>query len=1371
MSAGVTAVSRYLLAKVLVTIVVVYLVIGVAAIYGLDALDRQRHATESFNRISQLISSTVSALENLSAGGADTASRRELVADILEVFSIEPDVLCVEVADQQNALVIAHWPDHRRCEANRDVTRVTVTLDDPSPWQLNVVIGSENLQAELFWETRYRIMLLLGSLLAVSAILFASFHYWVNRPIKLILDAMEVEREDGAHQALDYDSPDELGQLALAMNTLMATLEQRDISLTEYKQALSSSYQKLEVRAEQLARGESLFVAAFDSAPVGVALRSTDPENPRFMRVNEQFCKMLGYTSEELTSLNVWDITPKDEQAEARQYISFLESGSIGPYTREKRYLRKDGSELWASISVAPVLKEDGKVLHFVAIIIDISAEKMARAERDSMRRLTQDLLDFMPAEVAVVDNNRRFQIRNNSHRKNHPQFNDLEPVPMTASDSMALLSGQPMQREETDEGPEGLRYALAQRFPLRNQKGELYGHGLIRTDITELKSAELQLRQTEAWYREIFELAPEGMLIIDDHGVIHLANDGVKNLLGYRDDEMQGKTVSDLVPEHFREEQGRHFKAFLNSPPEFLLKHEVMALKNGGGMFPVEIKLRRLPKLPDRPQFVSVAVRSLVAQREMQKVTREARKLAEQAARTKSDFLANMSHEIRTPLNAIIGMSRLAMDQSSNARQRDQLSKVLVSARHLLGIVGDILDVSKIEAGKLVLEQIEFAIDKVLADSATMVAQQCSAKGLELILNVDPAIPRRVLGDPLRLSQVIANYTNNALKFTEHGEIEIHAELLRKDDAEVLIKLSVRDTGIGMTHEQISRLFQSFQQADPSISRRYGGTGLGLAICKRFSVMMGGEVGVDSEIGHGSTFWFTAKLKVPEQLSVPVHKANPEGHRVLVVDDNPTVRRVLLQMLRGFGLIVDEARSGIEAIERCLESHKQGFPYDVAFVDLMMAGIDGIEVIKRLHAQVPSQPRLVAVSGFMSGPLQRQAELAGAQRVLQKPLHPSVLLEMVTELVGGEGDLSDSKRFVSRVKPKHLNGISVLLVEDNVLNQEVAAAFLEDWGCEVSLAGDGAQALHLVQENSYDLVLMDIQMPLMDGLEATRAIRVVERLVHLPIVAMTANAMPRDRERCLEAGMNDHISKPIDPDRLLKVILQMVSRAPLPEDEAQAMPLPRPRIEIEGIDTDSGMKRVVHNADLYQSMLRRFVEHAAEFAVESEKAHHQQDWPTLERLAHTLKSTALLIGAGEVSHVAVSLEAAIHEQAGADQIAELTISARHAVDKAAEAIRAWLDQHRVGAVEIDPHGGGGAQLVQELREYLLHDDARTLRLCRDNGAALAAVLGARFEAVKTAVERFDFVSALDLLDEQSAELADVLDEQDKEGLNHDGTS
>jgi len=1365
MFAGPSAVSRHLLAKVLVTIVIVYLLFGAIAVFWLHAIDQDRHSAESLNRISQLISSTVSALENMSSSAGDSATHRALVVDVLEVFSIEPDILCVEVAEQNNALVIAHWPDHRRCEDIRDATRVTVTLDNPSTWQLNVVIGSEQLRAELLWETRHRIMLLLGSLLAVSTILFASFRYWVDRPIKLILDAIEVEREDGAHQTLEYNSPDEIGQLAMAMNMLLATLEQRDIALTEYKQALSSSYQKLEVRAEQLARSESLFVAAFDSAPVGVALRSSDPENPRFFRVNEQFCKMLGYSADELTNLNVWSITPKDELAEARQYISFLGNGSIGPYTREKRYLRKNGTELWASISVAPVLDEDGALAHFVAIIIDISAEKSARAERDSVRRLIQDLLDFMPAEVAVVDKNRRFQIRNNSHRKNNPLMNDLELVPMTAPETVALMSGQVMQREEVDEGPEGLRYALAQRFPLRNQMGELYGHGLIRTDITGLKHAELQLRQTEAWYREIFQLAPEGMLIIDDNGVIHLANDGVKDLLGYRDDEMQGKTVADLVPEHFREEQSRHFKSFLNAPPDFLLKHEVMALRRGGGNFPVEIKLRRLPKLPDRPQFVSVAVRSLVAQREMQKVTREARKLAEQAARAKSDFLANMSHEIRTPLNAIIGMSRLAMDQSSNSRQRDQLSKVLVSARHLLGVVGDILDVSKIEAGKVVLEEIEFAIDKVLADSATMVAQQCSAKGLELILNVDPAIPRRVLGDPLRLSQVIANYTNNALKFTEHGEIEICAELLRKDDAEVLIKLSVRDTGIGMTHEQIARLFQSFQQADPSISRRYGGTGLGLSICKRLSAMMGGEVGVDSEIGHGSTFWFTVKLKVPEQLSAPVHKANPQGRRVLVVDDNPTVRRVLLQMLRGFGLIVDEARSGIQAIEQCLAAHQQGYPYDVAFIDLMMAGIDGIEVIRRLHSQVPSQPRLVAVSGFMSGPLHKQAEIAGAQRVMQKPLHPSALLETVTELVGDEAASFEPGRFVSRSKPKHLNGVSILLVEDNVLNQEVAAAFLEDWGCRVSLAGDGAQALHLVQENSYDLVLMDMQMPLMDGLEGTRAIRAIERLADLPIVAMTANAMPRDRERCIEAGMNDHISKPIDPDRLLKVILQWLSRAPLPEDESPATSVPRPSIQIEGIDTDSGMNRVLDNADLYQSMLRRFVEHAAEFAVESEKALHEQDWPFLERLAHTLKSTALLIGADEVTHVAVSLESALHEKADAYLIGGLTLGARQAVHKAAAAIRAWLDQHRVDAVEIEPHGGGGAQLIQELREYLLHDDARTLRLCRDHGAALAAVLGPQFEPVRAAVERFDFAAALGLLDERQDDSDGVLDDENKERL------
>ena len=505
----------------------------------------------------------------------------------------------------------------------------------------------------------------------------------------------------------------------------------------------------------------------------------------------------------------------------------------------------------------------------------------------------------------------------------------------------------------------------------------------------------------------------------------------------------------------------------------------------------------------------------------------------------------------------------------------------------------------------------------------------------------------------------------------------------------------------------------------------------------------------------------------MPEQLSGTVHKANLEDRRVLVVDDNPNVRRVLLQMFRDFGMIVDEARSGTEAIERCLEAHRQGCPYDVAFVDMMMAGIDGIEVIKRLHTLVPSRPMLIAVSGFMNVPLHKPAKLAGAHRVLQKPLHPTVLLETITELVGGAGDLAESTCFGDAPKPKHLNGVSILLAEDNVLNQEVAAAFLEDWGCKVSLAADGAQALHLVQENSYDLVLMDMQMPQMDGLEATRAIRAVERLAHLPIVAMTANAMPRDRERCLEAGMNEHIAKPIDPERLLKTILHMLSLELPSEDKQPVMPDQKsgPDIEIEGIDTRSGMRRVLQNAELYQSMLRRFVEHAAEFAVESERALHEQDWPVLERLAHTLKSTALLIGADEVGQVAVSLEAATHENAAGDQIEVLTASARQALDKAAAAIGAWLDQHRVGTAEIEPHGGGSAQLVLELRECLLHDDARTLRFCRDHAAAFAAVFGTRFEAIKAAVERFDFVGALRLLDQQQANLDDVSDGKNNERL------
>jgi two-component system sensor histidine kinase/response regulator len=501
--------------------------------------------------------------------------------------------------------------------------------------------------------------------------------------------------------------------------------------------------------------------------------------------------------------------------------------------------------------------------------------------------------------------------------------------------------------------------------------------------------------------------------------------------------------------------------------------------------------------------------------------------------------------------------------------------------------------------------------------------------------------------------------------------------------------------------------------------------------------------------------FWFTAKLKVPEQSAAPVNKANPEGRRVIVVDDNPSVRRVLLQMLRGFGLIADEARTGLEAVERCVDADKTGCGYDVALIDLMMAGIDGVETIKRLHAQLPRGPALIAVSGFMSGPLQKQAELAGARRVLQKPLQPSLLLETLTELLDEDGiDAPAVSGAVYRNKPQHLKDVSILVVEDNLLNQEVAAAFLENWGCKVSIAGDGAQALHLVQENGYDMVLMDMQMPLMDGLEATRAIRAVERLRSLPIAAMTANAMPIDRERCFEAGMNDHISKPIDPERLLAVIRQHLSLLPVGEQAGEKTPPQQLVIAIPGVDTRSGLTRVLNNTELYQSMLRRFVDHAGMFAAESASAVAIKDWPTLERLAHTLKSTAALIGAEAVSDAAGNLEAAAQSPVDSAVATELAGTTARLALASAAAIRPAVDAHLEGAIEVEPHGGGTAQLVEELREYLIHDDARALRLCREHGVALAAVLGSADELVH-AVERFDFVKALAALDKRQTNLDD----------------
>jgi two-component system, sensor histidine kinase and response regulator len=578
---------------------------------------------------------------------------------------------------------------------------------------------------------------------------------------------------------------------------------------------------------------------------------------------------------------------------------------------------------------------------------------------------------------------------------------------------------------------------------------------------------------------------------------------------------------------------------------------------------------------------FISVqdVTEPVVTERRLNRMTtelRQAMEVAEAANSAKSEFLANMSHEIRTPMNAIIGLSHLLLKTGLTRKQQEYLEKLKGAGHHLLQIINDILDVSKIEAGKLDLEHEEFELEKMLATLEPLIHEKLQSKQLELSVQVEPDVPNNLKGDALRLGQILLNYASNATKFTEQGRIIIRVQVRERTPHDTVLYFAVEDTGIGLSEEQQQRLFQSFQQADNSTTRCYGGTGLGLVISRRLAELMGGTVGVSSTLGVGSTFWFTARLELGRTRLVP-KLPHPElrGARMLVVDDNEMARMVLCGLLRTMSFEVHSVASGQEAIDELRRVRGLGMPYRIVFLDWNMPQMDGITASGKIRQlELDPQPRLVMVTAHGREDVLHLADGSGFDGMLIKPVSHSLLFDTVTNLLGAERvqQPDEEQTNVSSTGTSLIAGARLLVVEDNLLNQEVAVDLLQDGGCVVTVADNGLQAVALVQARQFDLVLMDMQMPVMDGVTATREIRRLPGCEALPIVAMTANAMQQDRERCLDAGMNDYITKPIDPDQLFQTLQRWIR---------PRQPHPHPNLPLEGEGTKpSNSASILHQGD-----------------------------------------------------------------------------------------------------------------------------------------------------------------------------------------------
>ena len=1014
---------------------------------------------------------------------------------------------------------------------------------------------------------------------------------------------------------------------------------------------------------ESLQRERILLRTVIDNAPD--IIYAKDPACRRTLS-NRADLQILNRKSEaEVLGKTDFDFFPKQNAEKTlAEDQSVIQTGQA-VLNREDSFIDLRGEERWLLTSKLPLRDEHGQIIGLVGIGHDITARKRAEDAIQRERILLRTLIDNLPDTIYVKDAACRKTVANRADVENIGCAAEADVLGKTdfelfphdiaargyADDQAVVRTGQPVLNREEDfyDARGKQRWLSTSKLPLRDERGQIIGLVGIGHDVTERKRAEEAVQRERILLRTLIDNLPDTIYVKDTVGRKTVANRAdYENMGRASESEVLGKTDFEIFPPDIAARGHADDQAVLQSGQPVLNREEDFYDAQGRQRW---LLTSKLPLRDEHSQIVGLVGigHDITEMKRTQEELRRAKETAEAASRAKSEFLANMSHEIRTPMNGVIGMTGLLLDTDLTAEQREFAETIRNSGETLLTLINDVLDFSKIEAGRLDLEMLDFDLRETVEDTAEILALRAQQKGLEFICLIEPQVPSLVQGDPGRLRQILANLSSNAIKFTAKGEISIHLGLEEEATDHTAIHFEVTDSGIGIPPDKLGKLFQPFTQVDASTTRRFGGSGLGLSISRRLVEMMGGSIGVESVEGKGSRFWFKIPFGRPSPEARLAWKPAPEisGHRALVVDDNATNRRVVTLLLKTWGCEFEEAEDAESALLKLRAAQTSKRPFDLALLDMHMPGMDGEELGRQIKADpaVAKLPLVMLTSLCERGHLERLKQI-GFAGFLTKPIKQAQLYQCLALVLGHPEAAAEaqSARFIAgHALPKMRKRARILLAEDNITNQKVALAILEKLGYRADAVANGREVLRSLETLPYSLVLMDCQMPEMDGYEATRLIRDPSSRVRshdIPVIAMTAYAMQGDREKCLQVGMNDYISKPVQPKELAEALERWLSANELTKAHAASARKETPVSAAATVfDEKDLLDRMMGDESMARSISQSFVREAAQHIAGLTKALGASDVATATRHAHSLKGSSANLGAPQLREISAEIE------------------------------------------------------------------------------------------------------------------------------------